>query len=171
MLRGGVGHTRGVTVRVREGLVWFVVLAGFYFTLVTEYDWPEIATGLGAAAVGAAAAVGSGTAERGRYRPEWRWLAWLGPLPLQVVGDTARLTVLLVRQVVGRRAARGALRELRLARPEDAARGSARRALGAWALSFAPGSFVVDVDPTTAVVLVHDLGAAASRPLDDRLTG
>ncbi|WP_296370359.1 Na+/H+ antiporter subunit E [Pseudonocardia sp.] len=156
---------------MREGLVWFAVLAGFYFTLVSEYDWPEIATGLGAAAVGATAAVGSATAERGRYRPAWRWVGWLGPLPWQVVGDTARLTVLLARHVVGRGAVEGGVRELRLARGEDAARGSARRALGGWVLSFAPGSYVVDVDPDTGVVVLHDLGAAASSPLDDRVAG
>lgn len=160
-----------MALRVREGLVWFAVLAGFYFTLVSEYDWPEIATGLGAAAVGATAAVASGTAERGRYRPAWRWVAWLGPLPWQVVADTARLTVLLTRHLRGRPAVQGALRELQLGRPEDVARGSARRALGAWVLSFAPGSYVVDVDPDTGVVVLHDLGAAASSPLDDRLTG
>ncbi len=158
--------------RLREGLTWFVVLTGFYFALISEYDWPEVATGVGAGALGAAAAVLSSTAERGRFRLAWRWLAWLGPLPLTVLGDTGRLTVLLVRHILtgGRRAVRGSMREIHLPLPEDAARGAARRALGALTLSFAPGSYVVDVDAGTGVVLLNDLGAAESSRLNELLT-
>lgn len=153
-------------------MAWFVVLTGFSFALVSEYDWPEIATGVGAGVLGAAAAVLSSTAERGRFRPAWGWLAWLGPLPLTVLGDTGRLTVLLLRHIltVGRRAPRGAMRELRLPLPEDAARATALRALGALTLSFAPGSYVVDVDADTGVVLLNDLGGAESSRLNELLT-
>jgi len=38
---------------LREGLVWFVVLTGFYFALISSYDWPEIVVGLGSGAIGA----------------------------------------------------------------------------------------------------------------------
>lgn len=155
---------------MREGSAWFVVLAGFYFALITEYDWPEIGTGLTAAAVGAAAAVASGTAERGRYRPMWRWSAWLPRLPLQVCADTGRLAVLLVRQVIGRGVARGEMRELRLRQPRDDARAAALRALGGWTMSYSPGSYVVDLDAETGTVLLHDLGAPASSSVEERLT-
>jgi hypothetical protein len=161
--------TPGVIARLREGSAWFVVLAGFYFALVTEHDWPEIATGLTAGAVGAAAAVASGTAERGHYRLTWRWLAWLGPLPLQVCGDTGRLAVLLVRHVLRRSTTRGDMRELRLRQPRDDAGAAALRALGGWTMSYSPGSYVVDVDAETGAVLLHDLGATGSSSVEERL--
>lgn len=157
--------------RLREGSVWFVLLAGFYFALVTEHDWPEVVTGAFAGAVGAAVAVASGTAERGRYRPRWRWLRWLVPLPLQVCGDTGRLAVLLVHRVLGRAVGPGTMRELRLEQPEDRARASALRALGGWTLSYAPGSYVVDIDADTGTVLVHDLGGSGTSRVEERLSG
>jgi hypothetical protein len=163
-------HTPRVIARWREGSVWFVLLAGFYFALVTEHDWPEIATGVVAGALGAAAAVASGTAERGRYRPAWRWLAWLIPLPQQVCGDTGRLAALLVRRIVGRPVGPGSMRELRLSQPEDGARASALRALGGWAMSYAPGSYVVDIDADTGTVLLHDLGGSGPSRVEERLS-
>jgi hypothetical protein len=147
------------------------VLAGFYFALVTEHDWPEIMTGLAGAALGAAAAVASGTAQRGRHRPAWRWSAWLLPSPPRVCTDTGRLAILLGRRIIGRTEVRGELRELQLNQPENAARASALRAMGGWALSYAPCSYVVDIDPTTGTVLLHDVGGAGRSAVEERLTG
>lgn len=156
-------------VALREGLVWFVVLTGFYFALISSYDWPEIAVGLGSGAIGAVAAVLTRSAERLRYRPELAWLRWLGPLPAAVLGDTVRLAVLLAGHVVARRPVRSTTREIRF--PTDGtSRGSAHRAIGALAISFAPGSYVVDVNADTGVVLVNDLGAAESSTLEDMVT-
>jgi multisubunit Na+/H+ antiporter MnhE subunit len=158
---------------LREGSAWFVLLAGFYFALVTEHDWPEIVTGLVAAVAGAAVAVASGAAQRGLHRPAWRWSAWLIPLPLQVVTDTFRLAVLLARHILGRGRTdvRGGTRELRLNQPEDDARASALRAAGGWILSYSPCSYVVDVDDTKGTMLLHDLGGGGRSAVEERLPG
>lgn len=155
---------------MREAAVWFVLLAGFYLALVTEHDWPEILTAAFAGAVGAAAAVASRTAERGRYRPAWRWTAWLVPLPVQVCRDTGRLAVLLARRVAGTVVPPGEMREVTPDVPRDAARASAMRALAGWTLSYAPGSYVVDVDTESGTVLVHDLGGSGPSAVERRLS-
>jgi multisubunit Na+/H+ antiporter MnhE subunit len=147
-----------------------VLLTGFYLALVTEHDWPEIVIAVVSGAVGAAAAIASGTAERGRYSPAWRWLAWVGPLPLQVCADTGRLAVRLGRRALGRPVQPGATRELELFRGDDGARSRARRAIGGWVLSYSPGTYVVDVDTDTGTVLVHDLGGSGSSPVEKRLS-
>lgn len=154
---------------LRAGLLWFVVLTGFYFALISSYDWPEIVVGLGSGAIGAVAAVLTRTAQRLHYRPALAWLRWLGRLPAAVLGDTVRLAVLLVGHVVARRPVRGTMREIHF--PADStSRGSAHRAIGSLAISFAPGSYVVDVNTDTGLVLVNDLGAAESSALEDMVT-
>lgn len=155
--------------RAREALAWFVVLTGFYFALISNYGWPEIVVGLGSGVIGAMGAVLSRTAERLRYRPALTWLRWLPPLPAMVVGDTLRLAAVLFRHVVARRPARSTMREIRFP-TNGTARGSAHRALGALAVSFAPGRYVVDVDRDTGAVLVNDLGAAESSALEYLVT-
>jgi multisubunit Na+/H+ antiporter MnhE subunit len=111
------------------------------------------------AAIGAAA----WSQSRFRIRPESRWLAEAARLPLRVLGDSALVTMALVRALRGKRVP-GRFRVAHLALAREQERSTARRTLAILAGSFAPNTYVVGVDDDRRLVLFHQLVARDELP-------
>lgn len=137
---------------------WWIALAALWLLFVDNVKFPELMTGAAAALIGAVAAevVHSQSLVRLRVKPSWIRYAWR-PL-VRVFPDTARVLLVLLRQLVLRRPARGEFRMVafRSGRP-DGAYDMTRRALAKGAGSFAPNAYVVGVDDERDVMLVHQL--------------
>jgi multisubunit Na+/H+ antiporter MnhE subunit len=137
-----------------EVAVWWVVLFAAYLVVISTVSPTEIVVG---ALTGAAGAVSAVLTRRTllaadndeRYRPRTEWLLWTRTMPVAVVTGVVRL---LDR-------AHGEFAELRM--PADE-RPAARRGFTELALSVAPGTYVVDVDPDRDTVLVHRVGPAST---------
>lgn len=135
---------------VIEAAVWWVVLFAAYLAIISTISPTEIVVGAATGAAGAGAAVLTrrtllAADNDASYRPRAAWLRWVALLPGQVVAGFAR--------VLGR--PRGEFDEARL--PPDE-RSAARRGFSALALSFAPDTYVADVDPERDTVLLHRIG-------------
>ena len=91
-----------------------------------------------------------------RFKPSWLRYAWR-PL-VGLFPDTARVLLVLLRQLALRRPARGEFRMVpfRPGRPAGAY-DTTRRALAKGAGSFAPNTYVVGIDEDRELLLVHQL--------------
>jgi len=144
-------------------------LFGLWLLLVDTFDTPELLAGAGAALIGAAA--GAIACRDLGVRIEPRELVRLAPLPLTAVRDTLSVTAALVEHLAGHRRT-GAFRELPLRDvppAPDAAAGS--RVLQVLATSFAPNTYVVDVDADAAILTVHVLVTRRRRARRRRVSG
>ncbi|MEV4679038.1 hypothetical protein AB0K34_45965 [Actinomadura sp. NPDC049382] len=154
-------HAPGGVRRAAEPLAWWTALMAVYLGLVPAISPTEVAVAAAAAAAGAAAAVAArpallnGGGERGpRAAPAaGRVAAALARLPVQVVADTARITV--------RGASGGHWTELP-AVPGPAVPGPAGLGAAALLLSASPASYVGGVDPGRGIVRVHRLARGPS---------
>ncbi|MFG2019541.1 hypothetical protein [Actinomadura geliboluensis] len=149
-------HRSGWVRRAAEPPAWWTALMAVYLGLVPAISPTEVAVAAAAAAAGAAAAVAARrallTGGRGwgpRPAPAaGRVAAALARLPVQVVADTARITV--------RGASGGHWTEL------PAVPGPAGLGAAALLLSASPASYVGGVDPGRGVVRVHRLARGPS---------
>jgi multisubunit Na+/H+ antiporter MnhE subunit len=150
-------------------LAWWVALAAVWLVLDDTAALPELMTGVAAAALGATAAelVHGQNLVRVRLRPAWLRRAWR-PL-VTLFPDTARVMVVLFRQLAHPERSRGRF----LAVPfrsghESGAHDATRRALAKAAGSFTPNGYVVGVDAERDLMLVHQLHPtrAGARDLD-----
>jgi multisubunit Na+/H+ antiporter MnhE subunit len=138
--------------------VWWTALAALWLVLADNVAFPELMTGAAAALIGAIAAevVHSQHIVRIRFKPSWLRYAWR-PL-VGLFPDTARVLLVLLRQLALRRPARGEFRMVpfRPGRPAGAY-DTTRRALAKGAGSFAPNTYVVGIDDDRELLLVHQL--------------
>jgi multisubunit Na+/H+ antiporter MnhE subunit len=143
--------------RVVEALGWWAVLTAGYLGVISKISWTELLVGGCAAAVGTAAAMAarrllaSEEERQGPYRPGF---AALAGLPLEIVGDTARVLWSPAgswgeTQVSANAAGKGGLALL---------------------MSASPGTFVGKIDPDRGRLVVHRTRGRTS-PLEKRLTG
>jgi hypothetical protein len=95
-------------------------------------------------------------AARVDYRPRRAWLRWFLTVPKEIVTDTAWLAVLLMRRMRGEDVT-GRFRRVTLPPAPEGPSRAARDALATLALSTAPGSYVVRIDPDTDAVLLHEI--------------
>ncbi len=138
-------------------LAWWVALFWLWFLLVGEWNRDEWV----AAAV--AATIAAGLAELARTRTGFRarlplgGLADLPPALGMVVVDFGIVTWALLESVFRRRVAQGRLVSRELEGGPGAARGVGPRAWRVLLACYSPNAYVIDVDPETRTVLLHDL--------------
>ena len=146
-------------------IVSWVLLTGLYLLLVVDsIDLSELVMGAVAAAVGAAA----GTAVRSQrlvvFRPRLYWALGLWRLPLQAVLDTGILVAALWRSLVLRRPVDGSFRAVPFRAGGEDPEAAARRAIAKGVGSFAPNTYILDVDREQELILVHQLVPKPDQP-------
>jgi multisubunit Na+/H+ antiporter MnhE subunit len=144
-------------------LAWWVVLVAAWLLLVDTLRADEVAVGLVAAAVSATLA--TVVHQRGYIR-FWPRAAWGREAPwllAAALSDCGLLAVALWQRAVLRRPVTGVTVRVPFDHGGDNGRDGARRALVNFAVSFTPNSYVVDIDPESDSLLVHQLVPA---PLD-----
>jgi len=151
--------------RLRFGLAWWAVLMAVWLLLVETFAVPEVVVGSVAAA--AAASVAEAVRELGyvRFAPRLAWLRHAPRVAGQVLVDCGILFAALARRVIRRRDVRGVMLRVPVRYGDDSGRGAARRALLNFGVSITPNSYVVDLDPETSTVLIHQLVAGPIDPL------
>lgn len=147
-------------------LGWWVVLFWFWFLLVGEWNNQEI----GAAAI--AATIAASLAELARARTGFsiripaRGLADVPTTLGMVVVDFGIVTWALLASLARRKVVRGRLVSRRLEGGAAGAHAPGARAWTALLACYSPNAYVIDVDPETRTVLLHDLvpNRASERP-------
>jgi len=143
--------------RVIELVVVAAVAAGLWVLTLSAFPKDDLSLAVGCGLLVAVAALPSRRAVRGQWRPDVRWVRWLGPAVGGAVVDTVAVFIAAARKVSGRPVRSGRVK-WRLPPDRRAASRDARAALGVTAISAAPSRVVVDVDTRERVVLVHQLG-------------
>ncbi|HZS31267.1 MAG TPA: hypothetical protein VFA37_08425 [Gaiellaceae bacterium] len=137
-------------------LGWWIALFWLWFLLAGEWNRGEVV----AAAI--AATIAASLAELARTRtgfaglPPRRALGDLPRLLAMVVVDFGIVVWALLASVARREIVRGSFRSRELDRREDAT-GAGSRGWVALAASYSPNAYVVDIEPESAAVLLHDL--------------
>jgi multisubunit Na+/H+ antiporter MnhE subunit len=149
-----------VTVASRAAAFYVVWLA-----IDDNVSQPELFLGIGVALI--ATAITSLTAraltEHARLRASMLRRLYR-PLIL-LVGDSARVSWVLLKAIARRQPSRGRFRAVRYRATGDDREDVARRLLTQWGASLAPNRYVIGIDTDADVLLVHELGEAHG-PLD-----
>lgn len=138
-------------------LAWWIALFWLWFLLVGEWNNQEI----GAAAI--AATIAASLAELARTRTGFsvriplRGVADLPGALGMVVVDFGIVTWALLAGIARRRVVRGRLISREFDGGAGAGPGVGPRAWAGLIASYSPNAFVIDVDPGTNTVLLHDL--------------
>lgn len=136
---------------------WWLALFWLWMLLAGEWNRQEWVAAAGAAAIAATlgelARVRTGFAARLPSGAAADVLQALG----MVVVDFGILVWALVTSVAHRRVVRGEFVSRELERGSRAARGVGPRAWTALAASYSPNAYVIDIEPETDTVLLHDL--------------
>ncbi|HEY3577591.1 MAG TPA: hypothetical protein VGK68_06315 [Gaiellaceae bacterium] len=138
-------------------LTWWIALFWLWFLLVGEWNNQEV----GAAAI--AATIAASLAELARTRTGFsariplRGLADLPGALGMVVVDFGIVTWALLASMARRRVVRGRLVSRKFYGGAGAGPGPGPRAWAVLIASYSPNAFVIDVDPGTNTVLIHDL--------------
>lgn len=151
--------------RLRFGAAWWVVLMAVWLLLVETLAVAELLAGAAAAAL--AASVAEAVRELGyvRFAPRLAWARHAPRVAGQVLIDCGILFAALGRRLIQRRDVRGVMRRIPIRYGDDGGRDAARRALLNFGVSITPNSYVVDLDPETSTVLIHQLVAGPIDPL------
>lgn len=147
-----------ILVRLRFVLAWAAGSMALWVLLTSTFRGSELVAGAIAAAVTAAAVAAVYGRERFGFRPRLRWLRRGLFVPFEIVVETWRLTVALVRHATGRRLVRGAWVAIPFEHgPDGDPEAAARRALVTAGLSMTPNTVVVGIDPDRDQILAHQL--------------
>ena len=147
----GDGGQRPAMRRVAVWLAWFGGLFVLWLLLVGTIQDVEGIAGLVAAAIGATAAEVVRSNGLLRYHVERRWLRRGARQIVLVVPDFFRVLAALFSRP------RGSFRTVPFPTGGERDIDRGRRALATLAASLGPSRIVVDLDPDTGEVLVHDL--------------
>jgi hypothetical protein len=141
---------------VANWAIWWVAL--FWLWLVYQGEWNRIEWVAAAGAATLGASLATVIARRGllRFRTHLHVLAAAKNVPLQIVVDFGIVTVALVRQLAGR-PSRGTFVVRTYTSEGSGSEAAGERALRAVLATFSPNAYVIDVDPGSHVVLIHDL--------------
>jgi multisubunit Na+/H+ antiporter MnhE subunit len=145
-----------------EVALWWAACTGTWLLTLSSLSTAELIAAVAAGLPCAVVAVLARRAVRGPLAPRAAWLRWLLPVPVAVLTDSARVLALAAGVLVGRRIPEGDLRTVVLPRDDSDDDWQNRQAAAVVLVSASPGSVVLDVDPDSGEVLVHDL--AAGRP-------
>jgi multisubunit Na+/H+ antiporter MnhE subunit len=148
----GAGHL------LRYWARWWVICTALWLLLTSTVSLNDVLTGFAVAVIAAGAApaveaVGSGPSARTIGRDAdgaRRWVRWVAALPGRIVMDTWWVTVALVDDLRGRRAA-GRFNEL------DLGAAHAREDVLTLLTTAAPNHILVSLDDQRRVAVVHEL--------------
>lgn len=141
-------------------LLWVVCWIFFFFVwilLVEKTEVSELITGAVAAAFGATLTTALHARHGIPFKPGVRWTLKLWRLVPQAVFDLGVLVAVLWRRLVLRQPVSGSFRAVPFHVSGGDAEANARRVLATGAGSFAPNTYVVDVDEERGLILVHQL--------------
>jgi multisubunit Na+/H+ antiporter MnhE subunit len=154
----------GLNQFVFWGISW-ITLTGLYLLLVVDsIDVSELVMGAAAAAIGAAAATTVRSQRLVSFRPRLRWALGLWRLPPQAVLDTGVLVAMLCRRLVMRQSVGGSFRAVPFRAGGEDSEAAARRAIAKGVGSFAPNTYVLDIDRERELILVHQLVPEPDKP-------
>jgi multisubunit Na+/H+ antiporter MnhE subunit len=148
--------------------VWWIPLTCLWIPLAFEVAVPELITGAVAAAAGATLATAVRAQRLISFRPRLRWALGLWRLPLQFALDTGLLVAVLGRRLVMRQPVSGSFRAIPFRAVGENPEANARRAIAMTVGSFAPNTYVIDIDQDYELILVHQLvpKSADSKSID-----
>lgn len=141
-----------------------VVLFGLWNLLVDNIEWPELVTGAVCAALAAALGALVLAHRRDHPQPAVPMFRSIHRPFVLLVTDSVRVTLVLVRHLLGRRAA-GRLRAVRYRATAETPDAAARRVLTEWSASLAANRYAVGIDLDGEYLLIHELSPARG-PLD-----
>jgi multisubunit Na+/H+ antiporter MnhE subunit len=150
--------------RLRFWLLWYVPLVVLWLLFVDTFALQELILGLLAAAVAATAADLVRAQDLVRFRMDPSWLRDLWQVPGQVLGDSWLLATVLWRHLRGRPVA-GVFRALPFPQERDDAVSAARRALVTSVVSLTPNTYVVGIEGSDGLMLVHQLVPQPGSPV------
>jgi hypothetical protein len=144
-----------------EIVLWWAALTVCELMLISAVDRYELLAAVGLGLAGGLVATFARTAQPSSWRLRFQWLGWLPLLPVRVVADTARVLLAAARGETG------SWRDAAIAHAQgDDAGARGARAVGAIAMSLAPGSVVLDVNAATGVARLHALGSVGGSRLE-----
>jgi hypothetical protein len=156
--------------RIAFWLGWWAVAYGLWLLFVFKTEPAELVAGAVAAAFAATGAELVRSRGYAPFAPELAWTRGVLRLPREVVMDTWRMAMLLVRHFVRGEPVEGCLRIVHFqAGPEDDPREQARRTVAEWLGCVSPNTYVIGIDERHRVAVVHQLVRAELPPeLDPR---
>jgi hypothetical protein len=143
---------RGVLTYV----VWWIALFWLWLAYQGEWNRIEWVAAAGAATLGAALATAIASLGLLRFRVPARLLAEARHVPVQVVLDFGIVTLALVRRLMGQRV-EGEFVVRSFESAGSGAQAAGDRAARAALATYSPNAYVVDIDPGSHTVLLHDL--------------
>jgi hypothetical protein len=142
---------------VAAWVAWWLALFWLWLLLVGEWNRQEWVAAAVAATISATLAELARTRTGFAARLPARAVADVPQVLLMVVVDFGIVAWALLLSLVRRSVVRGQLVSRGLERGSPAARGTGPRAWTALAASYSPNAYVIDIDPETHRVLLHDL--------------
>ena len=142
---------------VASWLGWWVALFWLWLLLAGEWNRVELVAAAGAATIAASLAELARSRTNLAATPPLRALSDLPQLLAMVVVDFGIVAWALLASAARREVVRGSFHSRELSRGRRDSHGAGPRAWVALAASFSPNAYVLDVDPESAVVVLHDL--------------
>ena len=144
--------------RIAFWLSWWAVAYALWVLAVFKTQPAELIAGAVAAALAATGAELVRSRGYAPFAPDLAWSRGLLRVPKEVVLDTWRMAMLLVRHFVRGERIEGSFRVVRFrtGRDEDP-RAQAVRAVAAWLGCVSPNTYVLGVDENHEVALLHQL--------------
>jgi len=144
--------------RVAFWLSWWAVAYALWVLAVFKTQPAELIAGAAAAALAATGAELVRSRGYAPFAPDLAWSRGLLRLPMDVVVDTWRMAVLLVRHFARGEPVEGTFRVVRFRTGHDEdPRAQAVRAVAAWLGCVSPNTYVLGVDEQHQVALLHQL--------------
>jgi hypothetical protein len=144
--------------RIAFWLGWWAVSFALWVLLVFKTEPAELVAGAVAAAFAATGAELVRSRGYAPFAPEVQWSRGLLRLPREVVRDTWRMTVLLVRHFTRGQPIQGCFRIVHFsAGTRDDPRAQARRAVAEWLGCVSPNTYVLGLDERHKVAVLHQL--------------
>jgi hypothetical protein len=144
--------------RLSFWLVWWAIAYGLWVLFVFKTEPAELVAGAIAAAFAATGAELVRSRGYAPFAPDVAWSRGLLRVPKEVVVDTWRMVVLLVRHFVRGEPIEGCLRIVRFrAGADDDPRAQARRTVAAWLGCVSPNTYVIGIDERHHVAVLHQL--------------
>jgi Na+/H+ ion antiporter subunit len=151
--------------RIAFWLGWWALAYGLWVLLVFKTEPAEFVAGALAAALAATGAELVRSRGYAPFAPDLSWSRGLLRLPMEVVVDTWRIAMLLVRHFVRGEPVKGTLRIVKFSPgSRDDPRAQARRTVVGWLACVSPNTYVIGIDEQHHVAVVHQLIRAELPP-------
>ena len=151
--------------RIAFWLSWWAIAYGLWVLLVFKTEPAELVAGALAAALAATGAELVRSRGYAPFAPDLAWSRWVLHLPKEVVVDTWRMALLLVRHFARGEPIKGSLRIVKFSPgSRDDPRAQGRRTVVEWLACVSPNTYVIGIDEQHNVAVVHQLIRAELPP-------